>query len=492
MSSIPPNASIITALFDYTGATDEELDFHKGDEFILLNNDSKDWWYVRSSADRNVEGYVPSTYVTDAKGHRGDAATIISLDSKPLLQGESIPSPRLNQGRIYEELDNFKKFKVSGLAKHYYRGWGHLSTAIRPEINVNGTRFKDLYYDNKTGKTRQRNVQCTLGFSLLEAKNIDVDLEGKQIEGRHVRMALFDGTRPLSNIHSISALCLADNESSWRFSTKASLLFPKDDENTCFLRTIHVDLNLCLLFELCVTVTVEGSADLLEVCVGWGMLPLFTSDGGPIENKSYDIKLYPGSPFETKVQLDHINQKPGFFHSLIYGKQTPRLNIRVWKLGKTVLEEINQLPDTILSFLSAVPVISMYRLVLSENLVRDNRFGTYFDPTLALFPVIIEQNDLLQLLAMLWERKLQALSSRSKRSIEVLKKKFQDCLVTVWPMLKLHEFPQFIEGHDKLRLVRKVHTNIIQEMGIMDLLSANKRSYSIVPFHTDEVSFSFP
>ena len=74
----------------------------------------------------------------------------------------------------------------------------------------------------------------------------------------------------------------------------------------------------------------------------------------------------------------------------------------------------SQLPDTILSFLSAVPVISMYRLVLSENLVRDNRFGTYFDPTLALFPVIIEQNDLLQLLAMLWERKLQALSSRSK------------------------------------------------------------------------------
>jgi hypothetical protein len=74
-------------------------------------------------------------------------------------------------------------------------------------------------------------------------------------------------------------------------------------------------------------------------------------------------------------------------------------------------------------------------------------------------------------------------------------------------MLKLHEFPKFIEGHDKLRLVnnrntsslsyrmtqaRQAHMNVIQEMGTLDLLSTNKRSYSILPFHTDEVSFSFP
>jgi hypothetical protein len=56
----------------------------------------------------------------------------------------------------------------------------------------------------------------------------------------------------------------------------------------------------------------------------------------------------------------------------------------------------------------------MYRQVLSETLARDNRFGCFFDPTLALFPNIAEQNDLLQLLVTLWERKFQALSGRSK------------------------------------------------------------------------------
>lgn len=35
---------------------------------------------------------------------------------------------------------------------------------------------------------------------------------------------------------------------------QTSLLFPKDDENTCFIRTNEVDINLSLLFELTVSV----------------------------------------------------------------------------------------------------------------------------------------------------------------------------------------------------------------------------------------------
>jgi hypothetical protein len=39
-------------------------------------------------------------------------------------------------------------------------------------------------------------------------------------------------------------------------------------------------------------------------------LPLFTSDGGPIENKSYDIKLYAGTPFDKEV-FSADSQKQG-------------------------------------------------------------------------------------------------------------------------------------------------------------------------------------
>ena len=46
---------------------------------------------------------------------------------------------------------------------------------------------------------------------------------------------------------------------------------------------------------------------------GWGVLPLFTADGAPIENKTYQIKLYPGSPFEKGVGLPESSPSKGFY-----------------------------------------------------------------------------------------------------------------------------------------------------------------------------------
>ncbi|KAJ1540522.1 Nephrocystin-1, partial [Cladochytrium tenue] len=112
-----------------------------------------------------------------------------------------------------------------------------------------------------------------------------------------------------------------------------------------------------------------------------------------------------------------------------------------------------RLPDTIISYLSAVHVLAMYRQVLAETLARDARFGAYHDPVLALFPTIAMQNDLLQLLAGLWDRRLKALSSKALRSPEVLKKKFQDCILIVWPVAAgLADFPAYVEGHESLRM----------------------------------------
>ena len=55
--------------------------------------------------------------------------------------------------------------------------------------------------------------------------------------------------------------------------------------------------------------------DTVEISCGWGLLPLFTADGGPIENKTYEIKLYGGTPFEKNVDLDMKPEKKGKFLS---------------------------------------------------------------------------------------------------------------------------------------------------------------------------------
>ena len=67
-------------------------------------------------------------------------------------------------------------------------------------------------------------------------------------------MSLFDKTNILSNIHSVDSIYNPEFAKTWKFSSKASLLFPKDDENTCFLRLNDVDIRLSLLFELCLIV----------------------------------------------------------------------------------------------------------------------------------------------------------------------------------------------------------------------------------------------
>lgn len=52
---------IAIALYDYQGATDEELNFSEGDVFRVINKENIDWFFVKNA--ENVEGYVPSTYL---------------------------------------------------------------------------------------------------------------------------------------------------------------------------------------------------------------------------------------------------------------------------------------------------------------------------------------------------------------------------------------------------------------------------------------------
>lgn len=130
-----------------------------------------------------------------------------------------------------------------------------------------------------------------------------------------------------------------------------SLLFPKDDENTCFLRSKEVDIKLSLLFELCITVQLCATKDsaegitlpyieTTEISCGWGIFPLFTLDGGPIENKTYDLKLCGGTPFEKDVPLPIPIENKSAISSFLSSSKSPRLSIRLWKLSKDALNRL--------------------------------------------------------------------------------------------------------------------------------------------------------
>lgn len=66
--------SFAKSLYEYRGETEQELNFLEGEYFEILNQDNEEWWFVKSSKD--VEGYVPSTYVkqVDSKQHENQSA----------------------------------------------------------------------------------------------------------------------------------------------------------------------------------------------------------------------------------------------------------------------------------------------------------------------------------------------------------------------------------------------------------------------------------
>lgn len=132
------------------------------------------------------------------------------------------------------------------------------------------------------------------------------------------------------------------------------------------MRTIDVDIKLCVLFELVLVVkkteemktpgittpmtpaTPGGTKDNLdyqeraEISCGWALLPLFTSDGLDLEQKTYNLQIYGGSPFEKDVILSpSIPQASSFLSSLLAGNERgPRLVIKVNRLAKSTKSQL--------------------------------------------------------------------------------------------------------------------------------------------------------
>jgi len=317
-------------------------------------------------------------------------------------------------------------------------------------------------------------------------------------------MALFRNSVICSNIHNIIATPSVDSNSNWKFSTKSSLLFPGDDENTCFVRSNNSDYNMYILFELCVTVSIKDkkeeednaksslvnisfkkSSNVADICCGWGLFPLFTPDGGPIENRTYEIKLNSGMPFEEQKHNSNVAKK-GIFQSLLGTDKNPKLNIRVWKLGKSILNQINTLPVNIISFISIVPILSIYRSYLAQifhNLPNKNILEPKFNPVLAIMPKIGEYPELLRYLALVWDYKYKSLKRSDKKQFSTLMQYFKDCVLTVWPLISLLD----IENIDIL----SSGINIIQQKGPIACLLNETSEFGFKPFDIEELTFDY-
>jgi hypothetical protein len=193
--------STVIALYEYQGATEEELCFSAGEKFALLNKENEDWWFVRNRED--IEGYVPSTYfklgsnsVSDSNSDESEMESQESFieaeeaesesedETKNPQQAEELDSEDENQ-EVSEVLEKLKKrprtpkpspgvkllspeplegfsgmalgYRHSTLAKNYNSGIGRTADSLIPEVGASGIDFKELFLD-KNGHVRKMQV----------------------------------------------------------------------------------------------------------------------------------------------------------------------------------------------------------------------------------------------------------------------------------------------------------------------------------------------
>jgi hypothetical protein len=86
----------------------------------------------------------------------------------------------------------------------------------------------------------------------------------------------------------------------------------------------------------------------------------------------------------------------------------------------TKIQNISLLPDVMVHFLAAVPVLSMYRKILAADLLGDQKetqkhsLQSTVEPGVTLVPHLLDSNDFARLLISVWDKKRRVMKSTDK------------------------------------------------------------------------------
>ncbi|KAI8592806.1 hypothetical protein BDZ88DRAFT_478911 [Geranomyces variabilis] len=401
----------------------------------------------------------------------------------------------------HDELNGFgplpQGFRVSTLGQTIAAGVGKLERSIAPRLAYDALDFCDLIWDAINNWIRRRPAAHTIAFRIQSALCVPHPADHLQIVGRVARIALFDGTGVLGNIHSIPATRDADAPYTWRFKSKASLLFPNDDKNACFLRADEAP-NAALLFELALLCrdqrpgVVARNDQPVEISCGWALLPLASIDGVAVPSGTHELRLAGGTPFEKNVVLQTDVSRHGFLDGFLSGNRTPRVRIKVWRLGTATVRHINQLPSPLIAPLPALRVLTRYRQCLAHALLEHpqrSKLPSTCSPGLTLFPAVAADADLLRLMIISWTKTAAAASRKDKRTPARMHQLFANAVSAVAPALRVIEVGRCVPGHEQLTRARHQALLRMRQTGIVDSLTMP--GFSMQPFDVAEVKFGF-
>ncbi|NXP21807.1 NPHP1 protein, partial [Scytalopus superciliaris] len=279
-----PNVKECVAVGNFDAQQEGDLTFEKGE--ILLIHDKKvdGWWLAENS--KGERGLVPRTYLAVELGRNRALWHCESELQVPKKEEESQEEREEHIEVVDETADGTEirrrtdshwsavraitendtvevlttigavpaGFRPSTLSQLLQEGDEfRASRYLQPELTLSQLAFKDLVWNSERNTICPRASRVAQAVSLCGCRMIPVPGASVQVLSRHVRLCLFDGTRVLSNIHTVRATWLPKSPQTWTFSPKVMGLLPSLLDGDCFVRSSSLSPGIGILFELGIT-----------------------------------------------------------------------------------------------------------------------------------------------------------------------------------------------------------------------------------------------
>ncbi|XP_055471967.1 nephrocystin-1 isoform X3 [Psammomys obesus] len=482
----PTQADIVKyiALGDFSAQQAGDLTFKKGDILHIIEKKPDGWWLAKDA--EGAEGLIPRTYLepynkedtresseglkegseedVEVEDETADGAEVKQRTDSHWSAVRKAISEQISTVDVLATMGAIPAgFRPSTLSQLLDEGnQFRASYFLQPELTTSQLAFRDLVWDAKAGTIMSRPSRVSLILTLWSCKMIPLPGTSIQVLSRHVRLCLFDGSKVLSNIHTVRAMWQPKKPKTWTFSPQVTGILPCLLDGDCFIRSNSSTPDLGILFELGISYIRNSTGERGELSCGWVFLKLFNASGVPIPAKTYELFLNGGTPYEKGVEVDpSVSRRAqgSVFRQMISMRRQPQLLVKVRSLNRRSRAMLSLLPETLVGSMCSTHLLIFYRQILGDVLLRDRTNLQSADlishPVLATFPVLLEQPDVMDALRSSWAEKESTLKRSEKRDKELLKSEFllvyHDCVL---PLLHSTLLPPFRWAEEETEAAR--------------------------------------
>ncbi|NWI49703.1 NPHP1 protein, partial [Calyptomena viridis] len=279
-----PNVKECVAVGNFDAQQEGDLTFVKGEILFIHDKKADGWWVAENS--KGERGLVPRTYLAVELG-RNQALCHFESELQVPKEEEESQEEREEHIEVVDETadgteikrrtdshwsavraitenDTVEVLTTIGAVPAGFRpsmlfqlleedeGF-RASYYLQPELTPSQLAFKDLVWNSEKNTIYPRLSRVSQIVTLCGCKMIPLPGATVQVLSRHVRLCLFDGTRVLSNIHTVRATWLPKNPQTWMFSPRVMGILPSLLDGDCFVRSNSVSSDIGILFELGIT-----------------------------------------------------------------------------------------------------------------------------------------------------------------------------------------------------------------------------------------------